>query len=73
MTRMDDLRDQATRAERLACCVTDALTIERLAGFAADCRREMRAIAEKSLSTACNSWTKTPASRETSGVADRRH
>jgi hypothetical protein len=41
MTRLDYLRDQANRAERLACAVTDALTVTRLASFAADCRREM--------------------------------
>lgn len=45
MTRMDYLRDQANRAERLAYAVTDALTVQRLASFAADCRREM--LAEK--------------------------
>jgi hypothetical protein len=41
MTRLDYLRDQANRAERLACAVTDALTVARLESFAADCRREM--------------------------------
>lgn len=46
MTRLDYLRDQANRAERLACAVTDALTVKRLASFAADCRREI--LAEKS-------------------------
>jgi hypothetical protein len=70
MTRMDYLRDQADKAERLTHCVTDALTIERLAGFAADCRREMRALTEKGPSTSYNSWTELPASRAT---ADRPH
>ena len=37
MTRMDYLRDQAARAERLAYAVTDLLTLQRLASFAADC------------------------------------
>jgi hypothetical protein len=50
MTRMDYLRDQANRAERLAYTVTDALTVQRLASFAAACRREM--LAEKNQLTA---------------------
>ncbi len=44
---MNGLRDQANRAERLACIVTDALTVWRLARFAAE-PVEMRSLAEKS-------------------------
>jgi hypothetical protein len=52
MTRMDYLRDQAARAERLAYAVTDVLTVQRLASFAADCRREMWSIVEEGQSIA---------------------
>jgi hypothetical protein len=41
MSRLQDLKQQAARAERLTACVTDALTIERLRAFAADCRRQI--------------------------------
>ena len=54
MTRMDYLRDQEARAERLAYAVTDVLTLQRLASFAADCRREMWSIAEEDQSIACD-------------------
>jgi hypothetical protein len=30
--------EQATQAERLARCITDNITIERLLAFAAECR-----------------------------------
>ena len=51
---MDYLRNQAARAERLAYAVTDVLTVQRLASFAADRRREMRSIAEEDQSIACD-------------------
>ena len=41
MSRLQDLNQQAARAERLTACVTDTLTIERLRAFAAECRREI--------------------------------
>jgi hypothetical protein len=41
MSRLSYLREQAARAERLASSVDDALTIERLRAFAADCQREI--------------------------------
>jgi hypothetical protein len=41
MARQQYLKEQIERAERLAKSTTDALTIERLKSFAADCRREM--------------------------------
>ena len=40
MTRMEYLLDQVTRAERLAKHALDALTVNRLASFAAECRQE---------------------------------
>jgi hypothetical protein len=41
MSRLSYLKEQVARAERLANCVTDALTIERLRAFASDCQREI--------------------------------
>jgi hypothetical protein len=41
MTRLQYLGDQATKAERIARTITDALTIERLLSFAAECRRQI--------------------------------
>lgn len=41
MERLQYLRDQVSRAERLARTMTDGLTVERLQLFAADCRREI--------------------------------
>ena len=41
MSRLSYLREQAARAERLASSVTDALTVERLRAFAAECQREI--------------------------------
>jgi hypothetical protein len=41
MDEIDYLRDQAERAERLANCINDALTVERLRSFAAACRRRI--------------------------------
>jgi hypothetical protein len=45
MDEINDLRDQAERAERLAMCITDTLTVERLKSFAAECRRRMALLA----------------------------
>jgi hypothetical protein len=41
MSRLSYLKEQVARAERLSSSVSDALTIERLRAFAADCRREI--------------------------------
>ena len=38
MTKVEFLKDQAARAERLARNVMDALTADRLRAFAAECR-----------------------------------
>lgn len=45
MDEIDYLRDQAKRAERLSLCITDALTVERLKSFAAECRRRITLLA----------------------------
>ncbi|NPU68406.1 hypothetical protein HL667_25625 [Bradyrhizobium sp. 83012] len=47
MTRMQDLEDQITRAERLERSITDMLTIERLRHFAAECRRERERLSQQ--------------------------
>jgi hypothetical protein len=41
MSRLSYLKEQAARAERLIKGVDDAVTIERLRAFAADCQREI--------------------------------
>lgn len=41
MSRIDYLRDQAERAERLAKAIMDALAVERLRAFAAECRSQV--------------------------------
>jgi hypothetical protein len=41
MNRIDYLRDQAERAERLANAIMDTLTVERLRAFAAECRSQV--------------------------------
>jgi hypothetical protein len=46
MGKIDDLQQQAVRAERLAKDVTDKLTVERLQSFAAECRKQAKALNE---------------------------
>jgi hypothetical protein len=41
MARIDYLRDQVARAERLAKAILDQQTAERLQAFAAECRAEL--------------------------------
>ena len=38
MTEFQHLQEQAARAERLARNILDAVTVERLTAFAAECR-----------------------------------
>ena len=38
MTKLQYLQEQAARAERLARSILDAVTVERLQAFAAECR-----------------------------------
>jgi hypothetical protein len=44
MSRIEHLRDQAERAERLAKAIVDALTVEKLQAFAAECRSQVEAL-----------------------------
>ncbi len=44
MARITYLEDQIALAERLARSVLDALTVERLQAYAADCRRQLAAL-----------------------------
>jgi hypothetical protein len=44
MTRLQHLKEQAARAERIARAITDTLTIERLLSFADDCRRQIETL-----------------------------
>jgi len=44
MSKIEYLRQQAARAERLAKDVTDRLTVERLQSFAAECRKQVKAL-----------------------------
>jgi hypothetical protein len=48
MSRIDYLRDQAERAERLAKNIMDALTVEKLRAFAAECRSQVEALTAES-------------------------
>ena len=41
MARIDYLKDQIARAERLAKAILDQQTAERLQAFAAECRAEV--------------------------------
>ncbi|WP_271670730.1 hypothetical protein [Bradyrhizobium sp. CCBAU 51627] len=44
MTRIDYLREQVARAERLAKAILDQQTSERLQAFAAECRAELQVL-----------------------------
>jgi hypothetical protein len=46
MSKIKYLQEQAARAERLAKTVMDALTVQRLQSFAADCRQQIKTQAE---------------------------
>jgi hypothetical protein len=48
MSRIDYLRDQAERAERLAKNIMDTLTVEKLRAFAAECRSQAEALSAES-------------------------
>jgi hypothetical protein len=45
MTRVQELREQVARAERLANRL-DRVTVERLLTFAADCRKQLGVLSE---------------------------
>ncbi len=52
MNKIEYLQAQAARAERLAKNVMDALTVERLLSFAAECRSQIKALAENRMEAA---------------------
>ena len=47
MARIDYLREQVARAERLAKAILDQQTAERLQAFAAECSAEMQVLTHK--------------------------
>ena len=47
MARIDYLREQVARAERLAKAILDQQTAERLQALAAECRTEMQVLSLK--------------------------
>jgi len=47
MARINYLREQVARAERLAKAILDQQTAERLQAFAAECRAEMQVLTVK--------------------------
>ena len=46
MTKFHYLQEQAARAERLARSILDAVTVERLQAFAAECRAKAKTLNE---------------------------
>ena len=44
MSRVEYLKEQVARAERLARVMVDKVTVERLKVFAAECRAELNAL-----------------------------
>jgi|GraSoiStandDraft_2_1057267.scaffolds.fasta_scaffold1718417_1 hypothetical protein len=49
MDNIQNLQEQAARAERLARNVLDTLTVERLSAFAAECRHQIEMLAESQM------------------------
>lgn len=47
MARIEYLKEQVARAERLAKAILDRQTVERLQTFAAECRAELTALTTK--------------------------
>jgi hypothetical protein len=47
MARIDYLKEQVARAERLAKAILDQQTVERLQAFAAQCRAELSVLTLK--------------------------
>jgi hypothetical protein len=52
MNKIEYLQAQAARAERLARNAMDALTVERLLSFAAECRKQIKALTESRIEMA---------------------
>jgi hypothetical protein len=46
MTKVQELKEQVARAERLASSIPDKVTVERLLAFAADCRKQLGVLSE---------------------------
>jgi hypothetical protein len=46
MKKIEYLQQQAARAERLARSIVDAVTVQRLQAFAAECRTQAKALDE---------------------------
>ena len=46
MTKVQELQEQAARAERLARSILDTVTVERLLAFAAECRHQIQTLTE---------------------------
>ena len=47
MARIEYLREQLARAERLAKAILDQQTVERLQAYAAECRTELQELTSK--------------------------
>jgi len=47
MSKVQHLLEQAARAERLARSVLDAVTVDRLQAFAAECRTQAKTLNEQ--------------------------
>ena len=52
MSKIEYLRQQAARAERLAHGILDAVTVQRLQAFAAECRTQAKALDEPQVKAA---------------------
>ena len=52
MNKIEYLLEQAARAERLARSVLDAMTVERLQAFAAECRTQANVLNKRGLEAA---------------------
>ena len=46
MTKMQELKEQVARAERLANSILDRITVERLQAYASDCRKQLGVLSE---------------------------
>ena len=47
MARIEYLKDQLARAERLAKAILDQQTTQRLQAFAAECRTELQVLSQR--------------------------
>lgn len=49
MARIEYLKDQLARAERLAKAILDQQTVQRLQAFAAECRAELSVLTRRAV------------------------